>query len=246
MDARRPAPGRLPEAPNRPSAVTAYLVERPGAAQSFLAAGQVGVPRASPDYIRLTVLNTILGGQYASRINLNLREDKGYTYGSSSVFQFRVGRGPFRASALVATGVTAAALAEMLKELTDITGPRPVTAPELARAKDGIIRGFGARFADNAAIANALTDLVVYDLPDDEFATFRAKLEAVTCDDVNQAARTYLDPSRMTILVVGDRAKVEGSLKTQPFAKAVRVLDAEGNQVPFNVTSPNQATDRAE
>jgi zinc protease len=138
--------------------------------------------------------------------------------------------------------VTEKALAELVKELTDVTGPRPVTAAELASAKDGIIRGYAAKFADNAAVATTLNDLVVYDLPDDEFATYRAKVEAVTLDGVNRAAKKYLDPSRMTILVVGDRAKVEGPLKTLPFAKVIRFLDAEGNQVPAAASGSGQAT----
>ena len=148
-------PGAAPAADlprSRPSskAVTVYLVDKPAAAQSVLAVGQVGVPRSTPDYFPLTVMNAILGGQFSSRINLNLREEKGYTYGARSSFAFRQGPGPFEAGGSVQTAVTKEALVELIKELTDITGPRPVTEAELAFAKDRIIKGFPARFETDA------------------------------------------------------------------------------------------------
>ena len=126
--------------------MTVYLIDKPGAAQSVLAVGQVGQPRSTPDYFPLTVMNAILGGQFSSRINLNLREDKGYTYGARSHFAFRIGPGPFEAGGSVQTEVTKEALVELIKELTDITGARPITDDELAFAKDRIIRGFPSRF----------------------------------------------------------------------------------------------------
>src|SRR5262249_4846534 len=135
-------PGEAPkyEVPEPPSAkgVSVYLVDKPSAAQSVLAAGLVGPPRSTPDYFPLTVMNAVLGGQFSSRINLNLREEKGYTYGARTHFAFRIGPGPFDAGCSVATKDTAAALAEMVKELTDITGPRPVTDAELAFAKENL------------------------------------------------------------------------------------------------------------
>src|SRR5262249_1802198 len=120
----------------RPTTIT--LVDKPGAAQSVIAVGQIGVPRDSPDYFGLIVMNTVFGGQFSSRLNLNLREDKGYTYGARSTFDWRQQPGPFIASASVQTDVTAPAVAEFFKEFRDLTGGRPVTDKELEFAKASI------------------------------------------------------------------------------------------------------------
>lgn len=220
------------ETPTPPQGVSVYLVDKPGAAQSVLAVGQVGVPRSTPDYIPLTVMNAVLGGQFSSRINLNLREEKGYTYGARSSFDFRLGPGPFQAGGSVQTDVTKEALVELVKEVTDVTGPRPITDAELAFARDRIVRGFPGRFETTSGVAGTLGDLFVYSLPDDYFATYQAKVEAVTKDDVNRVARAHLDPARMTVLIVGDRAKIEGPLRTLPFAKVINALDPDGKPIP--------------
>ncbi len=226
-----PVSRAVPEPPpSKP--VTVYLVDKPGAAQSILTVGQVGVPRSTPDYFPLTILNAILGGQFSSRINLNLREAKGYTYGARSSFSFLQGPGPFAAGAPVKTEDTRPALFELMKELTEITGPRPATEAELAFAKDRVIKGFPARFETVGGVAGTLVELVNYDLPSDYFTTYRDKVDSVTQDDLHRVARKYLDPSRMVILIVGDRAKVEPTLKDLPFAKIINVLDTEGNPAP--------------
>ena len=232
-----PVARTIPEPPtNKP--VTVYLVDKPGAAQSILSVGQVGVARSTPDYFPLSIMNAILGGQFSSRINLNLREAKGYTYGARSSFAFQQGPGPFEASAPVKTEDTKAALVEMIKELTDITGPRPATPEELAFAKDRVIKGFPARFESiggggrrggGGGLAGTLAELVLYDLPSDYFTTYRDKVEAVTEADVHRVAKKYLDPGHMTILIVGDRKKIEAELKELPYAKVINVLDVEGN-----------------
>jgi zinc protease len=226
------APGAALPEPRGARGVTVYLVDKPAAAQSVLAVGQVGAPRGTPDYFPLTVMNAILGGQFSSRINLNLREEKGYSYGAHSHFSFRLGPGPFEAGGAVDSRFTREALVELIKELTDITGPRPVTDAELAFAKDRIIRGFPNKFETTFGVAGTLADLVLYHLPADYFTTYPSKVEAVTKADVDRVARTYLDPSRMTILVVGDRAKVDPGLRSLPFAKVINVLDPEGNPLP--------------
>ncbi len=226
-----PVPRSLPEPPPA-KPVTVYLVDKPGSAQSILSVGQVGVARSTPDYFPLTVMNAILGGQFSSRINLNLREAKGYTYGARSSFSFQVGPGPFQAGAPVKTEDTRPALVELIKELTDITGPRPATEAELAFAKDRVIKGFPSRFETITGVRSTLAELVLYDLPSDYFTTYRDKFEAVTQADVHRVAAKYLDPSRMIILIVGDRAKVEPALKDLPFAKIINFLDVEGNPAP--------------
>ncbi len=230
----KPGEAPSPSLPEPPSAkgVTVYLVDKPAAAQSVLAVGQVGVPRSTPDYFPLMVMNAILGGQFSSRINLNLREEKGYSYGAHSHFTFRQGPGPFEAGGAVDSRFTKEALVELIKELTDITGPRPVSDAELAFAKDRIIRGFPNKFETTFGVAGTLADLVLYHLPADYFTTYQAKVEAVTKADVDRVAKTYLDPSRMTILIVGDRAKIETGLKSLPYVKVVNFLDPEGNPLP--------------
>jgi zinc protease len=240
-----PVATSLPEAPaSKP--VTVYLIDKPGAAQSILTVGQVGVARNTPDYFPLTIMNAILGGQFSSRINLNLREDKGYTYGARSSFSFQKGPGPFEAGAPVKTEDTKPALIELIKELNDITGPRPATDTEVAFAKDRLIKGFPARFESIAGgggrrggggggggggLGGTLAELVLYDLPNDYFTTYRDKVEAVTPADVQRVAKKYLDPSRMTILVVGDRAAIESGIKSLPFAKVINILDTDGKPV---------------
>ena len=129
------------------------------------------------------------------------------------------------------TAVTKEALVELVKEVTDITGPRTITEKELAFVKDRLVRGFPGKFETTGGVAGTLFDLVLYNLPDDYFATYPAKIEAVTKADVDRVAKAHLDPSRLTILVVGDRAKIEGPLKTLPFVKVVNVLDPDGNPV---------------
>jgi len=221
--------------------MTVYLVDKPAAAQSVLAVGQVGLPRSTPDYFPLTVMNAVLGGQFSSRINLNLREDKGYSYGANSHFSLRTGPGPFEAGGSVQTAKTKEALIELLKEIKDITGPRPVTDTELTFAKDRIIKGFPNRFETTFGVAGTLADLVLYKLPADYFSTYQAKIEAVTKADVARVAKEHLDPDHMTVLVVGDRAQIESNLKTLPFAKVINVLDPEGNPLPADA-SPTAET----
>ncbi|HEV3167818.1 MAG TPA: pitrilysin family protein [Isosphaeraceae bacterium] len=225
-----PVQSRLSEPPTA-GALAIYLVDKPEAAQSVLSVGQVGVPRDTPDYFALSVLNAVLGGQFSSRLNLNLREDKGYTYGARSRFAFRQGPGPFEAQASVQTAVTREALIEMIKEITDITGPRPVTSAELAFAKDRLIKGFPSRFETTGALAGTLTELVLYHLPDDYYTTYQSKTEAINQADVDRVASRRLDPKHLTVLVVGDRAKVEPELKKLPYGQEIHLLDPDGKPI---------------
>ena len=176
-------------------------------------------------------MNAILGGQFASRINLNLREDKGYSYGAESSLSFLRGPGPFEVGATVQTAVTKESLVEIMKELGDITSRRPITDAELAFAKQGIIQGFPSRFETTFGVAGQIAVLVEYDLPDDEFAHYQDRVEAVTRDEVNKVARVYITPASMSILVVGDRSLIDGPLKSLPFVPSIQRLDNEGNTV---------------
>jgi zinc protease len=211
---------------------TLYLVDKPGAAQSVITIGQVGVPRNNPDYFPLRVLNAILGGQFMSRLNMNLREDKGYTYGARTSFDMRLGAGPFAAGAGVQTAVTKEAVYETLKELRGIRGAIPITPQEVEYAKQYIIRAYPAGFETPGQIAGRLEDVVVYGLPDDYFNTVVERVRAVTLDDVNRVARQYLDPSTMAVLIVGDRKTVEPGLRSlDTIGATLTLLDDEGKPV---------------
>ncbi len=204
-----------------------YVVDKPGAAQSVVAIGQVGVARNSPDFFPLQVMNSILGGQFSSRINLNLREDKGYTYGARTGYAFRRGAGPFTASADVQTAVTKESVAEFLKELRGIRGEIPVTAQELAYNKQSLIRRYPQGFETVGQISAQLSQLVVYNLPDSYFSDFIPQVNAVTVEDINRVANKYITPDKLAILVVGDRKVVEPKLKE--LGLPVMFLDSEGN-----------------
>ena len=222
------ANGTLPSVPQL-SKTAIYLVDRPGAAQSVVSIGHVGVDRSSPDFFPLQVMNSILGGQFTSRINLNLREDKGYTYGARSSFSMRRGAGPFTASSDVQTAVTKESVAEFMKELTGIRGTVPVTQQELDYSKQSLIRRYPSGFETVGQISGQLSNLVTYGLPDSYFNDYISKINAVTLADVNRVANKYLTPDKMAIVVVGDRKAIEPSLKQLGYE--VAYVDAEGNPV---------------
>ncbi|HEX8650045.1 MAG TPA: pitrilysin family protein [Pyrinomonadaceae bacterium] len=206
-----------------------YLVDKPGAAQSVIAIGQIGLPRSTPDYFPLLVMNTLLGGQFTSRVNMNLREEKGYTYGARTSFDYRRGAGPFAASAGVQTAVTKESVVEFLKELRGVRGERPVTPAELEFARQAIIRGFPRSFETPEQIASRLTDIVLYGLPDDYFNNYIARVRAVTLNDVERVANRYLDPSKMAILIVGDRKVIEPGLRSlDEVGSTLTLVDPEG------------------
>jgi zinc protease len=208
---------------------TLYIVDKPGAAQSVLMIGQVGVSRSTPDYFPLLVMNTMLGGQFTSRVNLNLREDKGYTYGARTAFEYRRGPGPFVATAGVQTAVTKESVSEFMKELRGIRGERPITQSELDYSKQAIIRGFPRNFETPEQISNRLTDIVLYNLPDDYFNNYLVNIRAVKLEDVQRVANRYLDPSKMAILVVGDRKVIESGLRSlADIGQTITFVDPEG------------------
>jgi zinc protease len=217
--------------PHPPAGRPVYLIDKPAAAQSVLTIGKIGAARKSADFFPLMVMNSVLGGQFASRINLNLREDKGYSYGAQSSFLFWKGPGPFEAGGTVQTAKTRESLVEIYKELTDITDRRPVTDGELAFAKDRIIQGFPSRFETTFGVAGQLAVLVADDLPDDEFERYQSRVEAVTLADVARVARDYITPEKMTTLIVGDRSQIEGPIKSLPFVERIQQLTSEGKHL---------------
>jgi zinc protease len=207
-----------------------YIVDKPGAAQSVLSIGQVGVSRDNPDFFPLQVMNSILGGQFSARVNMNLREKRGYTYGARTGWSMRRGAGPFEASADVQTAVTKESVEEFMRELNGIRGAIPVTAAELEYNKQSLIRRFPAGFETVGQISGQLSNLVIYGLPDSYFNEYIQKVNAVTLDDINRVANKYLTPDKMAILIVGDRKVIEPRLREiDALGGSIRFLDAEGN-----------------
>ena len=195
------------------------LVDKPGASQSELRVGHLGVARRSPDFEALQVMNMALGGQFVSRINMNLREDKGFTYGARTVVDARRGRGPFVVQAAVQAASTAAAITEIVGELEAICGGRPVVADELSTAQASIIRGFARNFETPEQIARATAQLTLHDLPDDHFDHYLRRIGDVTSDDVTRVARQYLRVERLTIVTVGPAATVADGLRSLGFGE---------------------------
>ena len=179
------------------------VVHRPGAVQSEIRIGHRGLPRRNPDYHALSVMGAILGGLFNSRLNMNLREEKGYTYGASAGFDLRRARGPFTARAAVNTEVTVPAIHEFLVELDRIR-EAPVTDAELRAARDFLVGVFPLRFETPGPVAGSLAGLFVHDLPDDELDRYRAAIEAVTAADVQRVAREHIRPEAAAIVLVGD------------------------------------------
>ncbi len=197
---------------SRSHAARINVVARPRAPQSELRIGQVSAARDTPDYHPLVVANTILGGQFVSRINLNLREDKGLTYGARTAFEFRRRSGPFVLQASVQTSGTAAAIKESLGEIGGIRGSRPVTAAELELGIAALTRGYARSFETGEQIGRAALQLALYDLPDDYFEQFVPRIERVTAEDVSRVMSQHLDPARLVTLAVGDLDMISADL----------------------------------
>jgi zinc protease len=222
----RPAFSYPPLPSTRPT--TIFLVDKPGAAQSTFAIGQPVPPRSTPDFFPLQVMNTMLGGMFQSRLNANIREEKGYSYGVSSNFAYGKGPGAFRTGGDIVTEKSDAALTEFMKELRGILGARPVTDDELATAKDSLIQRLPGTFASVSAINAALTNLWVQGLPDDYYQQYAKSIGAVTKEDVVRVAKQHLDLEHLAIVIVGDRATIEEPLKKTGIAPIVQLdIDAK-------------------
>jgi zinc protease len=224
-----PRAAPLDVAPAAPPGIPAErlaLVHRAGAAQSELRLGHVATSRTTPDYHALLVLNMVVGGQFVSRINLNLREDKGLTYGARTSFDFRRGPGPFMLQASVQTEATVEAIRESLRELQDIRGARPVMPHELSLARAALTRGYPRSFETAEQIGRAMAQLALYELPDDYFEQFVPQVSAVDAAAVTRAAERYLDPFRIVTVIVGDRERVGPALDSLSLGPAADVTVA--------------------
>ncbi|HEY8849367.1 MAG TPA: pitrilysin family protein [Thermoanaerobaculia bacterium] len=225
--------GKEPPRPTvTPAAIDAsriYLIDRPNAVQSEIRVGHIGVPRNCEDYFALTVMNAILGGVFNSRINLNLREKHGYTYGARSAFAFRRLAGPFVVSAPVRNDVTRESINEMLNELRRIRGG-DIEPRELDDTKNYLTGVFPATVQTSSDIAGRLLDMELYDLPQDYFDRYRENIEAIGAEDVARVARKYIDPDRSLIVIVGNATQVREPLAA--LGIPIHNLDIDGNALP--------------
>jgi zinc protease len=219
-----PPPAVTADTARQPS--TIYLVDKPAAAQSVITASQVTVPRVHPDYAPLVVMNMVFGGQFTARLNMNLREEKGYTYGYRSRFDWRRSGSGYSAGGAVQTAVTKEALIETLKEFNDLHANRPVGEDEFEKARSGLIRGYPPSFETPSQVLRRLLDLVHFGLPDDYYVDQVARLQNVSLDEVHRVAHEHIDPDALTIVVVGDRAVIEPGLRE--LGLPVVLLDYEG------------------
>jgi zinc protease len=202
------------------------VVHRAGAAQSELRIGHVCASRDTPDYHAMVLLNMILGGQFVSRVNMNLRQDKGYTYGVRTGFDLRRGLGPFVLQTSVGTDVTAPAIREALRELDEIRHTRPPSEEELALARASVTRGYPRGFETAQQVARGVTSLALHGLADTYFEEFVPRVEAITRDDIIRVATQYLDLARMVTLAVGDSERIASSLTSLNLGEPLTVSPA--------------------
>ncbi len=225
---RGPEPPRPTPAPNAIDASRIYVVDRPQAVQSEIRVGHLGVSRSCEDYFPLSVMNSILGGIFNSRLNLNLRERHGYTYGVRSQFAFRRSAGPFVVAAPVRNEVTRESVTEMLGELRRIR-EGDIEDRELDETKSYLIGVFPASVQTASDVASRLVDMELYGLNEDYFDRYRENIAAVSKEDVERVAKKYLDPDRVLIVVVGNAAQIREPLGG--LGMPVHELDIDGNML---------------
>ena len=214
--------------PPKAAATTVYLIDKPGAAQSSFRIGSVGVPRSTKDYFALSVMNTILGGSFTSRLMQNLRETRGYTYGASSRFDMRRNAGPFLASAEIVAAKTDSALLEFMKELNAIR--QSVPASELSRAKRFLQLQLPGNFETTQDIAFQLVPVALYGLPLDYYNNYVQNIETITEADVARVAQQYINPGSLAVVIVGDRKSIEPGLKATNVGPVV-IRDISGQPI---------------
>ena len=207
---------------------TIYLVDRPGAPQSVIRALHTTIPRLHPDYLGLTLMNYAFGGQFSARLNQNLRQDKGYSYGYQSHVQWHRGPSLMLAGGSVQTEVTKESVFETLKEFNEVCGDRPISEEELENAKQSVLRSFPANFERPGAVMGQVLQIVQFGLPDDYLQTVRSSVESVTIDDVHRITGELIRPDQLKILVVGDRQQVEKGLRELDLP--IVILDVDGEE----------------
>jgi zinc protease len=210
-----------------PASQAVYVIDRPGAEQSVILAGHAAPPKANPDEIAIEAMNAILGGQFTSRLNMNIREDKHWSYGAQTLFWDARGQRPFIAFAPVQTDKTKESILEIQKELRGILGEIRVTDDELGAAKNALVLTLPGQWETMAAVGGSLQQMVAYGLPDDYFDTYSAKVGALGVADIARAAKASVHPESVVWVVVGDRQKIEPGLKALGLGE-IRLLDTDG------------------
>ncbi len=216
----------LPPLPKRTER-SVYVVDRPGSAQSNIVIANEGITRTSPDYFPMLLMHTILGANASSRLFMNLREEKGYTYGAYSNLDARRLAGTFRATAEVRTPVTGASMHEFFHELGRIRN-EAVSAEELKNAKAYLAGVFPIRIETQDGLIDQLVSVRMYDLPSDYLETYRECVNAVTADDIQRVAEDYVTPDRAAVVIVGDAAEISEQVK--PYAATIELYDTEGKK----------------
>jgi len=204
-----------------PIANRLVFISRPGSVQSEVRIGHVGAARSSSNYYALSVLNMVLGGQFVSRLNLNLREAKGYTYGARTSFDWRLHPGPFLAQFSVDTLSTADAIVETVGEIADISSKRPVTVEELTMAKAALTRGFPKRFETATQIARASIELALHKLPANYYTNFVSRIMAVDINNISEVAKLHLRSDELIAIVVGASPNILDNLSSLGFGDPV-------------------------
>ena len=212
------------------TATKVYIVDRPGSIQSVILAGQVIAPTSNPDEIPFKIANQILGGSFISRLNMNIREDKHWSYGAATFVPDARGQRPFIAFAPVQADKTKDALAEIMGEMKGIIGAKPIQDVELVQAKDGLTKTLAGQWETQDAVGGSISEMVRFGLPDDYFKTFPGKVRALQNPDVTNAAKKFFTPDKMVWVVVGDRQKIEAGIKDLGWGE-VGALDPDGNPI---------------
>lgn len=207
-----------------------YIVDKPGALQSIILAGEVAPPKSDPGNIAMETMNTVLGGVFSSRLNMNLREDKHWAYGAGSVIIGAEAQRPFIAYAPVQTDKTKESMVEVAKELRWITTDHPATAAELGQAKDVETLTLPGSWETTGAVGRSISELIRYNLPDDYFTLYPSRVRALSVGDLTDAAKRVVHPESLTWVIVGDRAKIEAGIKELNYGE-LKYLDTDGNPV---------------
>jgi zinc protease len=205
-----------------------YLIDKPDSLQSVILAGHVGLPKSNPDEIAIETMNTVLGGAFTSRINMNLREDKHWAYGAGTFAFPAKGQGPFIAFAPVQADKTKESMIELNKELHGILSQQPVTLAELTRAQQNETLSLPGNWETIDAVSDSIGDIVRFGLPDDYYATYSGKVRGLSVDDVNKAAQKEVHADQLVWVVIGDRAKIEAGIRELGWGE-IHFLDADGN-----------------
>jgi zinc protease len=227
-------PGDVPEkgiaTVGLPSDKTLYVVDRPGADQSVILAAQLLPPKANPDEIRIQAMNDILGGTFSARINMNLREDKHWSYGARTLIPAARGQRPLMAYAQVQTDKTKESIEELRKEIRGISSDRPPTQDELTVVKSTDTLSLPGRWESISDVLASIGEIVQFSLPDDYWSTYAQRVNSLDVEDVTLAAKQHITPDNYVWVVVGDRAVIESGIRELGF-DSVRFIDADGDFV---------------